>query len=179
MKSGRKRYIMGNRINITVDEFAKLLKAEGTTIITVSQRRLDKLKLNARKNEILNYILDEYNGFIRTEDIPNIARHFNATSQQIVGFCVSLRDDEKIEYKTKDYGYVLYNKLMKYIKVHGRQSVYALAEEFDVTPSSIISTVNLHGQITSCFSKTERLFIWRSKERDEYCRFKHMVCYAE
>lgn len=170
---------MGNRINITVDEFAKLLKAEGTTSISVSQKRLDKMKLNARKNEILNYILEEYNGFVRTEDISNIAKYFNATSQQIASFCVSLRDDEKIEYKTKDYGYVLYNKLMKYIKVHGQQSLYVLAEEFDVTPSNIISVVNWHGQVILGIGRTERLFISKSNERDEYCRFKHMVCYAE
>lgn len=170
---------MRNRINITVDEFAKLLKAEGTTSISVSQKRLDKMKLNARKNEILNYILEEYNGFVRTEDIANIAKYFNATSQQIARFCVSLRDDEKIEYKTKDYGYVLYNKLMKYIKVNGQQSIYVLAEKFDVTPSNIISAVNLHGQVTLGIGRTERLFIKRSNERDEYCRFKHIVCYAE
>jgi len=170
---------MGKRINITVDEFANLLKAEGTTSISVSQRRLDKMKLNARKNEILNYILEKYNGFVRTEDIANIAKYFNATSQQIARFCVSLRDDEKIEYKTKDYGYVLYNKLMKYIKVNGQQSVYVLAEKFDVTPSNVMSVVHVHGQVTSCFGKTEHLFIRKSNERDEYCRFKHMVCYAE
>ena len=170
---------MGKRINITVDEFANLLKAEGTTSISVSQRRLDKMKLNARKNEILNYILERYNGFVRTEDISNIAKYFNATSQQIASLCVSLRDDEKIEYKVKDYGYVLYNKLMKYIKVNGQQSVYVLAEKFDVTPSNVMSAVNLHGQVTSVFGKTEHLFIRRSNERDEYCRFKHMVCYAE
>jgi hypothetical protein len=170
---------MRNRINITVDEFANLLKAEGTTTITVSQRRIDKLKLSARKNEILNYILEKYNGSIRTEDISNIAKYFNATSQQIANFCVSLRDDEKIEYKTKDCGYVLYNKLIKYIKVHGQQSLYVLAEEFDVTPSNIISVVNLHGQVTLGIGRTERLFIERSNERDEYCRFKHIVCYAE
>lgn len=171
---------MGNRINITVDEFAKLLKAEGTTSISVSQRRLDKIKLNARKNEILNYILAKYDGCIRTEDIPSIAMHFNTTSQQISRFCISLRDDEKIEYKVKDFGYVLYNKLMKYIKEHGQQSVYVLAEKFDATPSSIMSVVNLYNNnYTPCFGKTEHLFIWKSNERDEYCRFKHMVCYAE
>lgn len=170
---------MRNKINITVDEFANLLKAEGTTTISVSQKRLDKIKLNARKNEVLNYILKEYNGFVKTEDISNIARYFNTTSQQIANFCVSLRDDEKIEYKVKDSGYVLYNRLMRYIKAHGKQSVYVLAEKFDVTSSSVMSAVNLHGQVPSVFGKTEHLFIRRSNERDEYCRFKHMVCYAE
>ena len=169
---------MAKKINMSVDEFANLLKAEGTTSISVSQRRVDKMKLNVRKNEVLNHILAKYDGCIRTEDIPNIARHFNTTSQQISGFCVSLREDKKIEYKTKDNGYVLYGKLMRYIKEYGQQSVYVLAEKFDVTPSNIMSVISVHG-VYNWYGNTERLYICKSKERDEYCRFKHMVCYAE
>ena len=172
---------MAKRINMSVDEFANLLKAEGTTSISVSQRRVDKMKLNVRKNEVLNYILEEYDGYIRTEDIPNIARYFNATSNQIANFCVSLRDNNKIQYIVKNSGYVLYGKILRYVKEHGEQSVYTLATIFDVTPSSIISAVHVHSDYPWYSEKTTtaRIYIIKSSERDEFCRFKHTIAYTE
>lgn len=171
---------MAKRINMSVDEFAKLLKAEGTTSISVSQRRVDKMKLNARKNEVLNYILAEYDGCIRTEDIPNIARYFNATSNQIANFCASLRDDNKIQYIVKNSGYVLYGRILRYVKEHGEQSVYTLATIFDVTPSSIISAVHTHNCYYSWYDeKSARVYVVKSSERDEFCRFKHTIAYTE
>ena len=162
------------RIEMSVEDFAKLLKEEGTQKVWVSQNRVNKVRLNKKKEEVLNYILDKYDGYIRTENIPEIARAFEATSQQIAGFCASLREEDKIKYIVKENGYTIYSKMLKYVKEYGKQSIYDLARIFDITPSSVMSTIRMHAS-----PRKEHLFIKKSRKRDEQCRFMHTVYFAE
>lgn len=162
------------KIEMSVEDFAKLLKEEGTQKIWVSQNRINKVKLNRKKEEVFNYILDKYDGYVRTENIPEIARAFEATSQQIAGLCSSLRKEDKIKYIVKESGYTIYSKMLRYVKEHGKQSIYDLARIFDITPSSVMSTIRMHAS-----SRRGYLFIKKSRERDEQCRFMHTVYFAE